>query len=117
MSFAPQNQSPDVSDAIDGSITSWYDNINNCLKTSECVPGHYEYAQAPSYGNQCPIQEGGSTKIDIGCNRFEIVDLNNSYIDAKIDLPIHIPAQVPEDGIEKKMNYTHIISVLNHRLT
>lgn len=100
MSFAPQNQAPDVSDAIDGSITSWYENINNCLKTSECVPGHYEYAQAPSYGNQCPIQEGGSTKIDVGCNRFEIVDLNNSYIDAKIELPITIPPQIPEDGID-----------------
>lgn len=94
MSFAPQNQAPDVSDAIDGSITSWYDNINNCLKTSECVPGHYEYAQAPSYGNQCPIQEGGSTKIDIGCNRFEIVDLNNSYIDCEFTFPLTIPQQL-----------------------
>ena len=71
MSFAPQNQAPDVTDAIDGSITSWYDNINNCLKTSECVPGHYEYSQSPCYGTQCPIQEGASTKIDVGCSRFE----------------------------------------------
>ena len=93
MSFAPQNQAPDISDAIDGSLTSWYERINDCLKTSECVPGHYEYAQAPSYGNQCPIQEGGSTKIDIGCNRFEIVDLNNSYIDCEFTAPITIPAQ------------------------
>lgn len=94
MSFAPQNQAPDVSDALDGSLTSWYDNVNNCLKTSECVPGHYEYSQAPSYGNQCPIQEGGSTKIDIGCNRFEIVDINNSYIDAEFTFPLTIPTQV-----------------------
>lgn len=93
MSFAPQNQAPDVSDALDGSLTSWYDNVNNCLKTSECVPGHYEYSQAPSYGNQCPIQEGGSTKIDIGCNRFEIVDINNSYIDAEFTFPLQIPTQ------------------------
>ena len=93
MSYAPQNQAPDITDAIDGSITSWYDNINNCLKTSECVPGHYEYAQAPSYATQCPIQEGGSTKIDIGCARFEIVDINNSYIDAEFTFPLGIPKQ------------------------
>ena len=98
MSFAPQNQTPDVSDAIDGSVTSWYENINNCLKTSECVPGHYEYAQSPSYGTQCPIQEGGSTKINIGCSRFEIIDLNNSYIDAKIEMPITIPPPVGANG-------------------
>ena len=99
MSYAPQNQTPDITDAIDGSITSWYDNINNCLKTSECVPGHYEYAQAPSYGNQCPVQEGGSTKIDIGCNRFEIVDLNNSYIECEFTAPVTIPAQY-DSGVE-----------------
>ena len=108
MSFAPQNQTPDVSDAIDGSVTSWYENINNCLKTSECVPGHYEYAQSPSYGTQCPIQEGGSTKINIGCSRFEIIDLNNSYIDAKIEMPIYIPPPVPDNGKEyedKQISY------------
>ena len=93
MSFAPQNQAPDITDSLDGSITSWYDNVNNCLKTSECVPGHYEYAQAPSYATQCPIQEGGSTKIDIGCSRFEIVDINNSYIDAELTFPLTIPKQ------------------------
>lgn len=109
MSFAPQNQAPDVSDALDGSLTSWYDNINNCLKTSECVPGHYEYSQAPSYGNQCPIQEGGSTKIDIGCSRFEIVDLDNSYIDAKIEIPVHIPSQVPDDGAETEKRFSYYI--------
>lgn len=101
MSFAPQNQAPDITDAIDGSITSWYDRINDCLKTSECVPGHYEYAQAPSYGNQCPIQEGGSTKIDVGCNRFEIVDLNNSYIDCEFTAPILIPAQYDSSDAEQ----------------
>ena len=93
MSYAPQNTAPDVSDALDGSLTTWYENINNCLKTSECVPGHYEYAQAPSYGNQCPIPENGSTKIDVSCSRFEIVDLNNSYIDCKFEFPLTIPMQ------------------------
>ena len=55
---------------------------------------HYEYAQAPSYGNQCPIQEGGSTKIDVVCSRFEIVDLNNSYIDCEFTFPLTIPPQL-----------------------
>ena len=97
MSFAPQNQTPDVTDSLDGSLTTWYENVNNCLKTSECVPGHYEYAQAPSYGNQCPIQEGGSTKIDVACSRFEIVDINNSYIDCEFQFPLTIPPQIYAD--------------------
>ena len=93
MSLAPQNHSPDITDALDGSLTTWYESVNNCLKSSECVPGNYEYAQSPSYGNQCPIQEGASTKITVKCNRFEIIDIDNSYIDAVIQVPITIPAQ------------------------
>ena len=93
MSLSPQNQAPDITDALDGSLTSWYDNVNNCLKSSECVPGNYEYAQTPSYGNQCPINEGGSTKITVKCSRFEIIDIDNSYIDTIIKVPINIPIQ------------------------
>ena len=100
MSYAPQNQSPDITDALDGSLTSWYDNVNNCLKSSECVPGNYEYAQSPSYGNQCPINEGGSTKITVKCARYEIIDLDNSFIDAVIRMPISIPAQNSAQNLE-----------------
>ena len=100
MSYAPQNQSPDITDALDGSLTSWYDNVNNCLKSSECVPGNYEYAQSPSYGNQCPINEGGSTKITVKCARYEIIDLDNSFIDAVIRIPITIPAQNSAQNLE-----------------
>jgi len=108
MSLAPQNTSPDVIDAIDGSITTWYENVNNCLKSSECIPGHYEYSQSPGYGNQCPIQEGGTIKIDIRCERFEIVDLNNSYVDAEFTCPITIPPQI-HDG-ETPLNDVKILT-------
>ena len=94
MSLAPQNTPADITDALNGSLTEWYSNVDNCLKTSECVPGHYEYTQAPSYGTQCPIQEGGSTKIDIGCSRFEIIEIDNSYIDCTIKYPLQFPPQL-----------------------
>ena len=60
------------------------------MKASECVPGYYEYAQAPSYGTQCPIQEGGSTKIDIQTARFNVIDIDNSYIDVDFTVPISL---------------------------
>ena len=63
---------------------------NSALKASECVPGYYEYAQAPSYGTQCPIQEGGSTKLDIQTARFNVIDIDNSYIDVDFTVPINI---------------------------
>ena len=86
--LAPQNKTSEISDVLDGSLTSWYDSIDDALKSSECVPGYYEYVQAPSYGNQCPITENGSTQVDISCNRFEVLSLENSYIDFNIKIPI-----------------------------
>jgi len=94
MSLAPQNQTPDITDALDGSLSNWYENVNNCLKLSECIPGKYEYSAAASYGNQCPIQDGGSTQIDISCNRFEVIDIDNSYIDFTFTAPITVPPQI-----------------------
>ena len=77
---------------LSGSLTTWYQNVDSALKSSECVPGYYEYAQAPSYGTQCPIQEGGSTKIDIHTARFNVISIDNSFIDVEFDVPITIPA-------------------------
>ena len=110
MSLAPQNQAPDITDALDGSLTSWYDNVNNCLKSSECVPGYYEYSQSPSYGTQCPVHEGASTKITVKCSRFEIIDLDNSYIDAEIEVPVLIPRQLlaNEDYIADDLNTYYV---------
>ena len=86
--LAPQNNTNDITDALSGSLTTWYQNVDSALKASECVPGYYEYAQAPSYGTQCPIQEGGSTKIDIQTARFNVIDIDNSYIDVDFTVPI-----------------------------
>ena len=88
----PQNETNDITDALNGSLTTWYSNVDSALKASECVPGYYEYSQAPSYGTQCPINEGGGTRIDIATNRFNIVSLENSYIDVEFEVPVNIPA-------------------------
>ena len=92
MSLAPQNEPNDLTDVLNGSLTSWYESIDTALRASECVPGYYEYAQNPSYGQNCPVQLDGSTKIDIKCARFNVASLDNSYIDVVFNVPIHIPA-------------------------
>ena len=90
--LAPQNNTNDITDTLSGSLTTWYQNVDSALKASECVPGYYEYAQAPSYGTQCPIQESGSTKIDIQTARFNVIDIDNSYIDVDFTVPVTIPS-------------------------
>ena len=96
--LAPQNNTNDITDTLSGSLTTWYQNVDSALKASECVPGYYEYAQAPSYGTQCPILEGGSTKIDIQTARFNVIDIDNSYIDVDFTVPVTIPNIKTDSG-------------------
>ena len=96
--LAPQNNTNDITDTLSGSLTTWYQNVDSALKASECVPGYYEYAQAPSYGTQCPILEGGSTKIDIQTARFNVIDIDNSYIDVDFTVPVIIPNIKTDSG-------------------
>ena len=92
--LAPQNATSEITDTLNGSLTQWYQNVDSALKASECVPGYYEYQPAPLYGTQCPIQDGGTTKIDIHTSRFNVISLENSYIDVEFDVPITIPSLV-----------------------
>ena len=89
---APQNQQPTVIDSMDGTLTEWYNAVDDAFRLSEVIPGNYEYTIATSYGNQCPVSEGGMTNIDISCERFHCISLDNTYILFEQTIPIHIPA-------------------------
>ena len=91
--FAPQNQEPDIIDAWSGTLQDWYDSIDNALTVSEIIPGNYEYSTATSYGNVGDINEGDSTFVDVFCDRFKIISLDNSYISLEQEVIIKVPSQ------------------------
>ena len=90
--LAPQNATSEITDTLNGSLTQWHQNVGSALKALECVPGYYEYQPAPSYGTQYLIQDCGTTKIDIHTSRFNVISLENSYIDVEFDVTVAIPA-------------------------
>ena len=91
--FAPQNQEPDIIDAWSGTLQDWYDSIDNALTVSEIIPGNYEYSTATSYGNVGDINEGDSTFVDVFCDRFKIISLDNSFISLEQEVKIKVPSQ------------------------
>ena len=40
--FAPQNQQPNVIDALSGSMEEWYEAVDDAVKKSDVIPGNYE---------------------------------------------------------------------------
>ena len=91
--FAPQNQQPNVIDAMTGSMEDWYNAVDEAVKKSEVIPGNYEYTVATSYGNVGQIAEDSSTYFDVTCDRFKVISLDNSFITIEQDLSIAIPSQ------------------------
>ena len=91
--FAPQNQQPNVIDALSGSMEEWYEAVDDAVKKSDVIPGNYEYTVATSYGNVGKIAEDSSTYFDVTCDRFKVISLDNSYITIEQDIKIIPPDQ------------------------
>ena len=91
--FAPQNQQPNVIDALSGSMEEWYEAVDEAVKKSDVIPGNYEYTVATSYGNVGKINEDSSTYFDITCDRFKVISLDNSFITIEQNLKINVPTQ------------------------
>lgn len=92
--LSAQNQEATVIDALAGSVSQWYADVDSAMKKSDVVPGTYEYTITPSYGNVGQIQENASTYVDVACTRFSLVSIDNSFIRLKQTVPITISADM-----------------------
>lgn len=106
--IAPQNQQPDILDSLMGSKQEWYAAVDHALRVSDVIPGNYEYTTTASYGNSDRITNGGQTNFDIGCNRFEIISLENSYIELQQTITITVPAM---------NNQVHKLWYIGHKIS
>ena len=99
MSLNPSAQSNSAVEVIDGTVSEFYNVVDSCIRRSEVMPGQYKSITSPSYSNNCPIYESSFTTVDVGCPSPQIVDINNSFITAVVEVPITF-----ESGIASKNN-------------
>ena len=92
MTWNEQNHSASIADVLEGTVEEWYDQVDGLLKASDFIPGNYEYSVSVSYANSGKFQEGGQTHLDISCDRFKLISLDNSYITFDMMIPITIPS-------------------------
>ena len=88
MSLNPSSQSNTAVDVIDGTVSEFYNLVDQCIRRSEVMPGQYKSITSPSYSNNCPIDESSFTTVDVGCPAPQVVDINNSFITAEVEVPI-----------------------------
>ena len=98
MSLNPSTQSNSAVDVIDGTVSEFYNLVDQCIRKSEVMPGQYKNITSPSYSNNCPIDEGSFTTIDVGCPSPNIVDIDNSFITAVFKVKVNFPGNVFKDA-------------------
>lgn len=92
--LAPQNTPPSIIEGMDGNLTEWFNQVDEALRLSEAIPGQYMYTINSGYANSGEFEEGGSTHVDVACDRFRVISLDNSFISFDITISgISVPAQ------------------------
>ena len=94
MALNPSSQAPSAVEVIDGTVSEFYNVMDQCIRRSEVMPGQYKSITSPSYSNNCPITESSFTTVDIGCPAPQVVDINNSFITATVKVPITFSAGI-----------------------
>ena len=92
MTWNEQNKASSILDALEGTVEEWYDQVDGLLKASDFIPGNYEYSINVAYANSGDFHEGGQTHLDISCDRFKLISLDNSFIRLNLTVPITIPS-------------------------
>ena len=92
MALNPASQSPSAPDVIDGTVTEFYNVMDECIRRSEVMPGQYKSITSPSYSNNCPINGNSFTTVDVGCPAPQTVDIDNSFITADFQVDVTFPA-------------------------
>ena len=118
--ISPQNMQPNVIEYIDGTLQEWYNSVDSALRASEVRPGEYEYGVEVSYAGQCPVNNGGSTMVDLKSGNLRCVSIDNSYLEVKQTFTVDCSkAQVTRAGagtVESPYTYTNRFTYPNGRV-
>jgi hypothetical protein len=84
MSLNPQAQGNDLYDVLEGSVSSYFSQIDSVIMQDECVNGQYRTTASGSYANACPAAMPAFTRVCLSTNGSTIVDMDTSYITVKL---------------------------------
>lgn len=87
-----------ISEIGNGTLQDWYGAVDESLERSEVIRGQYETRLVQSYESQAPIEANSETKIDISTDRYKIIDLENSFIEAKVEFNPEIGVAMATGG-------------------
>jgi hypothetical protein len=105
MSLNPQAQGNDVFDVLEGSVSSYFTQLDAVLQQNECVNGQYRTTSSGSYATNCPADMPAFTTVCLSTNGSTIVDMETSYITVDLTFTVALStAMAPAGANETNCN-------------
>ena len=80
MTINPSTVGHDSYDLLDGSLSSFYQDVDEAIVASEVVKGQYRLTVSPAYNSPNPVTMNNFTTLALSQSGPMVVDLENSYI-------------------------------------
>ena len=90
MTLNPTTAANDAYDMLDGSLSSFYQDVDEAIVASEVVKGQYRLTVNPAYNSPNPVAINNFTTIGLSQSGPMVVDLENSFITANAHMVINL---------------------------
>ena len=90
MTINPSTVGNDAYDLLDGSLSSFYQDVDEAIVASEVVKGQYRLTVSPAYNSPNPVSINNFTTLALSQSGPMVVDLENSYITTTATMKIKL---------------------------
>ena len=90
MTINPSTVGHDTYDLLDGSLSSFYQDVDEAIVASEVVKGQYRLTVNPAYNSPNPVAINNFTTVALSQSGPMVVDLDNSFITANATMEISL---------------------------
>ena len=96
MAINPAAVGTNAFELLDGSVSSFYAQVDEAIAASEVVKGQYRMTINPAYNSPNPVDSNSFTTVGLTQSGPMVVDLENSYITTNAQITIHPSADIPK---------------------
>ena len=95
MAINPAAVGTNAFELLDGSVSSFYADVDEAIAASEVVKGQYRMTINPAYNSPNPVDSNSFTTVGLTQSGPMVVDLENSYITTNVEVLIKPDANLP----------------------
>ena len=89
----------DAYDLLDGTVSGFYEDVDNAIAASEVVKGQYRYTISPAYNSPNPVDSSAFTTVGLTQNGPMVVDLENSYITTEARVVLNSSTALAQNSV------------------